>query len=1087
MENTGISFSNNVQDGPKENSFLFRNFYNGGGVGTGDINNDGLADVLFTSNMGENKLYLNKGDFRFDDITASSGLRQDSLWNTGISFADINHDGWLDLYICSSGHMSTGKRKNKLYINNRDLTFTESASQYGLDISAYATQASFFDYDRDGDLDMFLINNSPIPVNQLGYSNRRDLFEAEWPVADFLKGGGDHLYRNDDDHFTEVTKEAGIHGSLISFGLGVSVADVNGDHWPDVYVSNDSYERDYLYINQQNGTFKDEAEQWIQHTSFSSMGTDIVDVNNDGYPDMFTTDMLPYDDYRLKTTGSFDNIDLYRSKFNAGFYHQFVQNCLQLNNGNGKFSDIAFFSGVQATDWSWGALMFDADNDGWNDILVCNGVARDVTNLDFMDFFANEVNQKMVLTGKKESVEELLKKIPLTPLPNKAYRNNRDLKFISSEVDWGLDKPCFSNGAAYADLDNDGDYDLIINNINEQSFIYRNNSQQLKQANYISLVLEGSGKNTFAIGSQVKVYAGEQLFCRELIPCRGFQSSVDYKQVIGLGAIKDIDSVVITWPDATTSVYPKTGINKTLKIQQSKMSSPAFSTPSKADPLFTAVSNFFEKHVEDNYTDFYAEREIPEVLSREGPRAAVGDVDGDQLDDVYICGAAGQGGTLYLQNANGSFRKKPTTDFTTYQDFEDVTSLFFDSDKDGDQDLFVGSGGNKHSSESRELQNRLYKNDGRGNFKIDVNALPNSGMNNGVVVANDIDEDGDQDLFIGSRSTPQIYGLTPQSYLLMNNGDGTFIDQTLNMNKELAFAGMITGACFADVWGNSGKELVLTGEWMAPRVFSFTGGRYIEVPTALGKLHGWWQCVSAADLDGDGKDDLVFGNIGENFYLCPNESNPVKLWIADFDHNGSVDKIITRSINGKDMPVFLKRDMEDQIPYLKKLALKHQDFAVKSIQQLFPPADLEKAVVKIFNYPSSCVALNRGNATFEISKLPPAVQFSSVNAILVKNINNDQLPDLVIGGNNFNFLPQFCRLDASFGDVLVNAGKGRFEVMHPAVSGIEIRGVVREIKQVDTRSASLLLILQNDNKPVVYKIPTYPFSNSPAKRVQKKS
>ncbi|MGZ3952909.1 MAG: FG-GAP repeat domain-containing protein, partial [Flavisolibacter sp.] len=459
MENTGIHFQNTVEDGRKENSFLFRNFYNGGGVAIGDINNDGLPDIFFTANQGSNKLYLNEGNFKFKDITGTAGIIADSMWSTGVVFVDINNDGWLDIYVCSSGHMGTGQRKNKLYINNHNSTFTEAAAQYGLDIKAYTTQVSFFDYDMDGDLDCFMINNSPIPINQLNYANHRDLPEQEWPVGDFLKGGGDHLFRNDNGHFTEVTKQAGIHGTLISFGLGVSVGDINNDGYPDIFVSNDSYERDYLYINQKNGTFKDELESCVQHTSFSSMGADIGDINNDGYPDFFTTDMLPLNDYRLKTTGAFDNIDIFNAKLKAGFYYQYTQNTLQLNNKNGMFVDIANYAGVDASDWSWGALMFDMDNDGWNDIYVCNGVNRDVTNLDFMNFFADETYHQMVLTGKKKEIDDLLRQIPRTPLANKVYRNNGNLKFSDVGEKWGLVQTSFSNGAAYGDLDNDGDLD----------------------------------------------------------------------------------------------------------------------------------------------------------------------------------------------------------------------------------------------------------------------------------------------------------------------------------------------------------------------------------------------------------------------------------------------------------------------------------------------------------------------------------------------------------------------------------------------------------------------------------------------------
>ena len=1069
MSNTGIDFNNKITDGKIENSFLFRNFYNGGGVAIGDLNHDGLADIFMTSNAGDNKLYLNKGNFHFDDITAKAGIRQDSAWCTGVAFADVNSDGWLDIYVCSSGHMGTGRRKNKLYINNRNSTFTDSAAAYGLDIVGYSTQVSFFDYDMDGDIDMFLINNSPIPVNQLGYANRRDLPEAQWPVGNFLKGGGDHLYNNNNGHFTEVTKQAGIHGSLISFGLGVSVADINGDNWPDVYVSNDSYERDYMYINQKDGTFKDEIEGWMQHTSFSSMGTDIVDINNDGLPDMFTTDMLPYDDYRLKTTGAFDNIDLFRSKVRAGFYNQFVQNCLQLNNGAGKFSDIAFYSGVQATDWSWGALMFDADNDGWNDLYVCNGVNRDVTNLDFMDFFANDMVQKMVLTGTKESLDQIVKKIPQTPIPNKVFKNNGNLRFTEIEKEWGLDQPSFSNGAAYGDLDNDGDLDLVVNNINQQAFVYRNESVERKKTNSISILLKGTTGNTYAIGSKVNVYAGHQVFSREIVPSRGFQSSMDYKAVIGLGHRQRIDSVTVVWPNSTCSAYYHPALNQ-LHVLQQPASSPLYtSVASSRIPVFEQVNTAFDRHREDDYTDFYQEREVPEMLSKQGPAAAVADVNGDSLQDVYICGAAGQGGQLYLQNTHGGFTKKTQKGFEQFNDFEDVSALFFDSDADGDADLFVGSGGNNHSAGSRELQNRLYKNDGQGNFSIDAEALPNSGMNNGAVVAGDFDGDGDQDLFVGSRSIPQVYGVTPESYLLLNDGRGKFTDMARTRNKDIAEIGMVTGALWEDITGDGKKDLVITGEWMAPRIFTFTKDHFTELKSNLNDLYGWWQTITASDLNNDGKPDLILGNIGENFYLHPSKDAPVKIWISDFDHNGSIDKILTRTVDGKDVPVFLKRDMEDQLPILKKQALKHQDFATKTIQQLLPAEDLQNSGMKLFNYPRSCIAINNGNGQFTVQDLPPHMQFSCVNTIFCKDLNGDGSTDLVTGGNNFSFLPQFCRLDASYGDVLMNDGKGNFTWMPPAETGFTLRGVVRDITEIKGKSSSSLLFLQNDDYPVMFK------------------
>ena len=525
---SGIDFNNKVQDNTQENSFTFRNFYNGGGVAIGDINNDGYADVFLTSNMGENKLYVNRGkenkegELKFEDITARSGMKQDSMWSTGAVFADINHDGWLDLYVCNSGHMKDGNRRNKLYLNNHDLSFTESAAKYGLDISAYTTQVSFFDYDLDGDLDCFMINNSPIPFGSLNYANMRDVPEQDWKVNENLKGGGNRLFRNDDGQFKDVTREAGIHTSLISFGLGVSVTDINEDGHPDVYIGNDFIERDYLYINQKNGTFKDELEEWMPHISMSSMSTDLADINNDGYLDVYTTDMIPEDDYRLKTTGVFDNVDLYRSKIKAGFYHQYVRNCLQLNNQSGGFCDIANYSGVAATDWSWGSLMFDADNDGLNDIFVCNGVNRDVGSLDFLDFFSNDIYRKMLETGKQQEVYEILKNIPSTPLANKVYQNLGNLQFKDVGDAWGFSQKSYSNSVAYADLDNDGDLDVVINNENQPSFVYRNNAREQNGNHYVSVLLKGSGKNTYAIGSKIKLYAGGSVYYREVMPSRGF-------------------------------------------------------------------------------------------------------------------------------------------------------------------------------------------------------------------------------------------------------------------------------------------------------------------------------------------------------------------------------------------------------------------------------------------------------------------------------------------------------------------------------------------------------------------------------------
>ena len=1071
MTKTGIDFTNTVKNNPNFNIFSYRNFYNGGGAAIGDINNDGLSDVFFTANMGSNKLYLNKGNWQFDDISAKAGFISKEDWSTGVVMVDINNDGWLDIYVCNAGYINGKKPVSQLFINNHNLTFTESAKEYGLtNEGGYTTHAAFFDYDIDGDLDCFIINNSFIPVNTLNYASKRDLRAPDWPVADFLKGGGDHLLRNDNGKFIDVSKDAGIYGSLISFGLGVTVGDVNGDHYPDVYVSNDFFERDYLYINQHNGTFKDELEQWVQHISLSSMGADMADINNDGYPDIFTTDMLPADDYRLKTTTSYESIDILRLKQKTGFYNQYTQNTLQINNRDGKFMEAGFYSGVAASDWSWGGLIFDADNDGLSDIYVCNGISNDVTDQDFIDFFANDVMQKMALTGEKEKFDEIVNKMPSRPIPNKFFHNKGNLKFADEGNNWGFATPSFSNGAAYGDLDNDGDLDLIVNNVNQKAFIYRNNTQeQHKDSNsYIAILLKGNEKNTMAVGSQIKVYQGNQIFSREVIPSRGFQSSVDYKQIIGLG--KGVaDSMIIIWPNRTFTKYDKPEINRVLEIKQEKgklideLLAPSTTT------LMTGITSSFEKHTEDDYIDFYNERNVPVMLSREGPQATTADVNGDGLMDIYVGGATGQAGQLYIQTTSG-FQKKADSVFVKNKGMEDVAVLFFDADKDGDADLYIGAGGNAQPKGSIMLRHRLYKNDGKGNFTEAPSSLPDNSMDIAVAAANDYDNDGDNDLFIGSRNVPLSYGTSASSYLLMNDGTGKFTDVTGSVISALNNIGMITAASWADVNGDKQKELIVVGEWMAPEIFTYRNNKFEKLQTGLNGLSGWWKSVAVADLDGDGDNDMVLGNCGENFYLNPSAEKPVKLWINDFDQNGTADKIITRTIDGRDVPVFLKRELTEQLPSLKKQNLKYADYATKSVQQLFSKEAINKSEVKAFVYASSCIAINDGIGNFTVQKLPSMVQLSCVNAILCTDINNDGKPDLILGGNNFNFLPQFSRMDASFGHVLINKGQAQFDWLPPAESGLSVKGQIKDIKELVIKNERQILFLQNDDYPVLYKL-----------------
>jgi enediyne biosynthesis protein E4 len=1015
VDNSGINFANNISNSRDFNIFSYRNFYNGAGVATGDINNDGLPDVFFTANMGANKLYLNKGNFKFEDISEKAGFKDKLQWSTGVVMVDINHDGLLDIYVCNAGYQKGVGLENQLWINKGNLSFEEKAKEYGLNDNGFTTHAAFFDYDLDGDLDAYILNNSFIPVNTLNYSNKRDLRAEDWPVADFLKGGGDRLLRNDNGKFVDVSKEANIYGSLIGFGLGVTVGDVNNDGYPDIYVSNDFFERDYLYINQKDGSFKEDLENCIQHLSHSSMGADMADINNDGLQDVFVTEMLPDDDYRLKTTTSFENVDVQRFKEKSGFYHQFMQNTLQLNTGAGKFREIAEYSGVAASDWSWGALIFDADNDGWNDIYVCNGIYNDVTNQDFIDFFANDVVQRMVMTGKKEEIEEIIKKMPSVPIKNKMFRNQGDLRFEDIGSQWGFTDETFSNGASYADLDNDGDLDLIVNNVNQPALVYRNNSRQINGNHYTNLHLTGKGENTMALGSRVTVFSGGEEHMKELVPSRGFQSSVDYTMNFGLGKKTKIDSIIIQWPDRSSSKIFNAPIDTLLSFSQKTLQS-SLSESISIQGMLKPIQTNLLAHEEDDQVDFYNERNIPWMLSRLGPAVATVDVNGDGTEDLYVSGTLKKPGQLYIQRG-GKFI--PDNQFhDRLKGFEDISAVFFDVDNDGDKDLMLGSGGNHRPSFTKEMQNRLYLNDGKGKFTESLAVLPKNMGNTSVLIPFDFDKDGDLDIFSGSRSMPVNYGAIPQQMVYVNDGKGAFSAMPKQQLGSLLDAGMISSGVLLKT-----GELVLVGEWMEPRVYKYAGGRFQVVgQSGMESKKGWWQTVSAADLDGDGDEDLILGNMGNNFYLKPDSANPVRLWVNDYSNNVIPEKILTKTINGRDIPVFLKRELTDQIPILKKQNLKHQDYAMKSVQDLFTPELIKSSEIREVNFASSCVAWNEGGGKFTITPLPGLVQLSTVNSIFVKDLNGDGKNDLILGGNMVSFQPQFSRIDASYGQVLLNDG-----------------------------------------------------------------
>lgn len=1065
---TGIDFVNEVKNGDDMNIFKYRNFYNGGGVAIGDINNDGMPDVYFTSNQGANKLYLNKGDFKFEDISKKAGIEGSKSWSTGVVMVDINDDGYLDIYVCNAGSTKGENQKNELFINNGNLTFTEKADQYNLADTGITTHAAFFDYDKDGDLDCYILNNSFIPVSSLNYSNKRELRDKDWDVNPILKGGGDKLLRNDNAKFTDVSQEAGIFGSLIGFGLGVTVGDVNGDLYPDIYISNDFYERDYLYINNKNGTFTEQIQNWTTHISQSSMGADMADINNDGLPDIFTTDMLPENDQRLKTTTNFDNYDLFTRKLNLDFYSQFMQNTLQLNNDSNQFDEIASFAGIGKTDWSWGALLLDMDNDGYKDIYVCNGIYHDLTNQDFVDFFANEVYQKMAVTGKKEDMENIINKMPSTPVANYAFKNNKNLTFTNDAKNWGLDTPSFSNGAAYADLDNDGDLDLIINNVNMPAFVYKNNAEKNKKNHFVKVKLKGENQNKFAIGSVVELYSKNEILRQEIMPSRGFQSSVDYSLNFGIGN-KKIDSLRVIWPNDKFQTLKNIKNNATITLKIADAKADYIPKSEKIKPLFAEQPNAMVSHKENDYIDFDYEGLISKMLSQEGPSLAVADSNGDGNDDMFIGGAKGMAGKIYLNDGNDNFKATSQSVLELDANYEDTAATFFDADGDGDQDLLVGSGGNEKTDQAN-YKNRLYLNNGKGIFTKSISVIPTTNNNVSVIAPYDFDNDGDIDVFIGSRSVPGVYGINPKHLILENDGKGNFTNITDKVAFKLNDIGMITDAVWEDIDNDNKKDLILVGDWMAPVIFKNTGRRLAEFKNNLSNEKGFWNAVICVDLNNDGKKDFVFGNKGTNTSYKCSKTNPMKLFVNDFDNNGTIEQISTQTLDGKDMPINLKGELAKQIPSIKKKNLSYEDYAKKSIQEVFEANIISNSIVKTANSQESIVAINKGNGNFEIKILPKEVQFSTVNAITAMDINNDGILDLILGGNQHEFKPQFAQLDASFGSVLLGNKKGTYTYIPNKNSGIWMKGEVKNIKNLKTKNNSKAIIaVINDNQPKIFK------------------
>lgn len=1072
-EDTGIDFINEVVNQKKFNIFKYRNFYNGGGVAIGDINNDGLPDIYMTANMRPNKLYLNKGNLKFEDISKSAGVLGDKPWSTGVTMVDINQDGLLDIYVSNAGNLEGNNHNNDLYINNGDLTFTEKAEEYNLAKTGFTTHATFFDYDKDGDLDAYILNNSNIPVTSLAYAKQREVRAQDWEgVPGIFRGVGDMLLRNDGGTFTDVSEEAGIYGSLIGFGLGVMVSDINGDLYPDLYVSNDFYERDYLYINNQDGTFTEDIKNWTSHLSLSAMGIDMGDINNDGFIDIFITDMLPEGDQRVKSVMEFEGYNIYKLKQSKDFYQQYIQNTLQLNNGNNSFSEIACFSGVSSTDWSWAGLIFDMDNDGFKDIFVTNGINHDLTDIDFVDYFANEIIQNMALTGQKEAIDSIINRMPVKPQPNYAYKNNHDLTFSNENKEWGFEIPSMSNGAAYGDLDNDGDLDLVINNVNMKAFVYRNNTETHTNNNYIKLKFIGKQSNQFAIGTSIKLYYKDNIVIQELVPSRGFQSSVDYAMTIGLGRTENIDSLRVIWPDDKTQKFTNIKANQVITLNQSDATDIQLPFKKvKSKTLLTELSNNkFLAHKENNYSDFNYEGLITKMLSQEGPALAIGDINNDGNEDVFIGGAKGQQGTIYLHKGSGKLEINQQKVFDTDANYEDTAAAFFDADGDGDIDLMVGSGGNQMGEENT-YKTRLYLNNGHGYFSKSATLIPTVNKNTAVISPYDFDGDGDIDVFIGSRSIVSNYGVNPNHLFLENNGDGTFKNSTERLAYDLKDAGMITNAIWVDVDNDNKKDLVTVSEWDTPKIFKNNGHRLSKLPSTLDDYFGIWNVVEAADLDNDGDIDFIFGNQGNNTLYRASKENPMKMWINDFDNNGTIEQIITRNIDGKDYPIHMKKELTEQISFLKKQNLKASEYAHKTVGELFSKRIFENSIMKKMNISESIIALNKGKGKFTIKKLPTRVQLSCINGITCTDINKDGNIDLIMAGNNYEFKPQFSRLDADYGDVLLNDGNLEFTWQDYDKSGIFIKSEVKHIKKLKDKNGKLFILFAiNNEKPKIFSI-----------------
>jgi hypothetical protein len=1060
---TGITFINKVEDKGEFNVFKYRNFYNGGGVAIGDINNDGLPDIFFTANQTENKLYLNEGNFKFKDITETAGVKGFHKWHTGVTMADVNGDGWLDIYVSSSGEIPGDDRANELYINQKNSTFKEEAHAYGLDDKGLSTQAAFFDYDHDGDLDCFVLNNSFKPIAYFGYNrNLRNIRDS---------ANGDRLYKNNNGHFIDVSAKAGIFGSEIGFGLGITVNDINNDGWDDMYISNDFFEKDYLYINQKNGIFKEVIDSAINHISQASMGSDIADINNDGNFDIFTTDMVAEDDRRLKTTTRFDDYDVLNAKLKNDFHHQFSSNCLQLNNGDGTFSEIAQLAGIDATDWSWGALSFDFDNDGWKDFFVSNGIWKDLTDQDFLAYFGSDEVMSQAKAGTM-NFNEMLDKMPSVPILNFAFLNEKNLAFKNISKAAGFDKPGFSNGAAYGDLDGDGDLDLVINNENMEAFVYKNTTSEKHKAHYLKIKLTGNAPNTFGVGARVTIYTKGIKQTAQQIPARGFQSSVEPVLNFGTGQMVTIDSLIIWWPDMITQTLYNIKTDTTLMLYQNQANEPLIIKDIPKNTWYKNIASSIIKgdslHKENAFIDFNEQRLIPKMISAEGPKLDVADVNGDGLADFFMGSAKNDTAKLFIQQPGGQFVRKRQYVFEQSKDMEDVGAEFFDADNDGDMDLVIASGGNEERQGSLNLLTRLYINDGKGNFTNAAGGWPFISINASCVRTGDYDNDGDSDIFIGSRCIPGAYGIIPASILLRNDGKGKFTNVTASVAPSLQKLGMVTDAHWVDVDNDGKKELIVVGDYMPVTILKFINNQLI-VQEQIAKSAGWWNCLTVADINNDGYLDFIAGNRGVNSKWKADAAHPSLMYTSDFDNNGQSENICTYyKTDGKSYPYILLGELLSQLPSLKARFPTFSSYGGKQVEDIFTKAQLGAATKLEVVQEQSCIFLNNGKGHFTMQPLPLMAQIAPVFAITVTDFNNDGFKDIFLGGNFYGLKPELGRWDASFGCTLLGNADHTFTYMKPAETGLFVRGEVRDIQQIKTPFGNDILVARNNDAVQVF-------------------